>query len=106
VPKEKSKKHYALVKNEVKWWRANPKKCYFAHSVYGVLKSGDQSAETWMYIDTYKDRKSYDRFLKVWQKDNPEYAEFFKFKEEWEPLIVSNSYTETILTVKPELRIF
>jgi len=105
VPKENSKKHYALVMEEVRWWKANPKKSYFVHSTYGVLETEDQSVETWMYIDTYRDRKSYDKFLKVWQKDNPEYAEFFKFKGEWEPLIVPNSYTEMILAVKPELRI-
>ena len=104
MPKENSEKHYALVKKEVKFWKAKPQK-YFIHSAFGVLKTEDPSFETWMYVDTYNDKKSYDKLLKEWQKANPEYVEFFKIKEEWEPLIVPGSHFDTFLIVKPELRI-
>ena len=87
------------------WQKSNRKKFFYTHSTFGVLKSEDPSVETWMYIDEYKDQESYDIFLKAFQENNPDYAEFFKIKKKWESLLVPSSHTGEVLIEKLELRI-
>lgn len=46
--------------------------------MYCLLKTQDSSTETWMNIDEYKDKESYEEFTKIFQRSNPDYGELFK----------------------------
>jgi len=105
VSKANIKKHLEIMRKFVKWQKQNRRKFCYMHSTFGVLKSEDSSVETWMYIDEYKDQESYDKSAKALEKSDPDCAGFFKIIEEWESLIVPNSYTCARWIEKPELRI-
>ena len=89
----------------VEWQKQNRSKFYYTHSTFGIVKSEDQSEEAWMYIDEYKDQESYDKFIDSFRSGNPENAGFFKLKDEFESLIVPNSYTCARMVEKPEFHI-
>jgi hypothetical protein len=100
-----AKKFLEMMSRFVEWQKQNSKKFYYTHSTFGILKSEDPSVETWMYIDEYKDQESYDKFIEDFRRNNPEYAGFFKLRDEFESLIVPDSYTCKVLIEKPELRV-
>jgi hypothetical protein len=87
------------------WVKRNRKKCHFEHSTYCLLKTEDQSVETWMNIDEYRDQESYEKFMKRFRKSNPDYGGLFEIEEEVVSLIVPNSLTREVYVEKPELRI-
>ncbi len=105
VSKVNAEKFLDMLNRFVEWQKQNRSKFYYTHSRFGIVKSEDQSEETWMYIDEYKDQDSYDTFIGSFQSSDPGLAGFFKLKDEFESLIVPNSYTCARLTVKPELQI-
>jgi hypothetical protein len=105
VPKANAEKFLEMMNRFVDWQKQNRSKFYYTRSTFGIVKSEDQSEETWMYIDEYKDQESYDNFNASLQSNDPENAAFFKLKGEFESLIVKNSYSCARLTEKPELRI-
>jgi hypothetical protein len=58
-----------------------------------------------MNIDKYKDQESYEEFMKMFQKNNPDYDGLFKIEEKLISLLVPNSLTREVYVEKPELRI-
>jgi hypothetical protein len=72
----------------VEWQKQNRKKFYYMQSTFGIVKDEDKSAETWMYVDEYKDEESYDKFVESFQWGNPENADFLEIKKEFESLVV------------------
>ena len=94
-----------MMERFVEWQKQNREKFYYTHSMFGIVKSENQSEETWMYIDEYKDQDSYDKFIASFQSSDPSLAGFFKLKDEFESLIVPNSYSCDQLTIKPGLEI-
>lgn len=105
MPKANAKKFLDMMNRFVDWQRQNRKKFYYLHSSYGIVKDKDQSAEIWMYIDEYKDQESYEKFVESFNMDSPENAGFFKLKEEFESLIVPDSYKCARVIMKQELHI-
>jgi hypothetical protein len=76
------KKHLEMTRKIVEVIKKNRGKLYLTHSTFCVLKNEDPSVETWMGIDEYKDEASYDKFMKEFHKSDPDWAEFFKIKDE------------------------
>jgi hypothetical protein len=103
VSKANIKKHLEIMRKFVEWQKQNRRKFFYMYSTFCVLKSEDSSVETWMYIDKYKDQESYDNSVKALDKSDPDYAGFFKIIEDWESLIVPNSYNCARWIEKPEL---
>ena len=105
VSKAVSREYLEMISKVSEWVKQNRKKCYFEHSTYSLLKTEDSSTETWMNIDAYKDQETYEQFIKVFKKSNPEYAALFKIEEEIHSIVVPNSIIYEIYIEKPELRI-
>lgn len=105
VPKANAKKFLVMMSRFVEWQRRNRKKFHYTHSSYGIVRDEDKSAETWMYIDEYEDQESYDKFVESFQTGSPENAGFLKLKEEFESLIVPDSYKCARVIMKQELRV-
>jgi hypothetical protein len=94
-----------MISRVSEWVKQNRKKCRFVRSTYYLLKTEDPTTETWMNIDEYKDQESYEKFTKMFQKSNPEYAGLFEIEEEVISLLIQNSLTREVYIEKPELRI-
>jgi hypothetical protein len=105
VSKANAKKFLEFMGRFVEWQKENRKKFYYTRSTFGILKTEDTAVETWMYIDEYKDQESYDKFGEDFRRSNPDWAGFFRLRDEFESLIVPNSYNCEVLIEKPELRI-
>jgi hypothetical protein len=105
ISKANAKKHREMIRKIVEVIKKNREKLYPTHSTFCVLKSEDPSVETWMGIDEYKDQESYDKFMKQFQKSNPDWAEFFKIKDKWMSFFVPKSLNHKVFVEKPELRI-
>lgn len=69
MSKANSKKHFEMIRKIAEWQKKNLKKFYYTHSTFGILKTEDPSVEALMYIDEYKDQKSYDKFSKAYSKE-------------------------------------
>ncbi len=105
VSKANAEKFLNMLNRFVEWQKQNRSKFYYTHSMFGKVKSEDESEETWMYIDEYKDEESYDKFTEDFKSSDPEYAGFLKLKAEFESLIVPDSYSCARLVEKSELHI-
>ncbi len=105
VSKANAKKFLEFMGRFVEWQKQNRGRFYYTHSTFGIVKSKNPSVETWMYIDEYKDQETYDKFDEDLRRSNPDNAGFFRLRDEFESLIVPNSYTCRFLIEKPELSI-
>jgi len=105
VSKANAKKHLEMINRVSEWVKQNRKKCHFERSIYCLLKTEDPSGETWMNIDEYKDRESYEEFTKTFQRSNSDYAGLFKIEEEVISLLVPDSLTREVYIEKAELSV-
>ncbi len=105
VSKANADKFLDMLSRFVEWQKQNRSKFYYRHSMFGKVQSEDESEETWMYIDEYRDQEAYDKFTEDFKSRDPENAGFLKLKAEFESLIVPNSYSCARLIEKPELHI-
>ena len=103
VSKANAEKFLEFMGRFVEWQKQNRKKFYYVQSNFGILKNEDQTAETWMYVDVYEDQESYDKFGEDFRRSNPDWAGFLRLRDEFESLIVPNSYNCEVIVTKPEL---
>lgn len=93
IRKKSSKKHLELWKGILDEQKSISGKFYYTRSrlLQSAGKEANPDEETWMVIDEYESRKSYDKMCKA-MKEDPELKKLEeKWHSQWDPMCIPGS---------------
>jgi hypothetical protein len=105
IPKEKSKKQFEVWQEMMNYQKSHPKKVYYNRSRFFTYTETDSSEENWMFLDEYKDRNGYDRWMKAVREDPELVSLMEKWFPKWDALIVPDSRKGEVWIEVEKLRV-
>ena len=105
VPKENSNKQFELWREMMDYQKSHPEKVYYTRSRFFTFTEKASSEENWMFLDEYKHREDYDKWMKAVHED----PELMKLMDDWFPkwdaLTVPGSRKGEVWTEIEKLRV-
>ena len=104
VPKEKSKEQLEIWGEMIDYQRSHPETVSLLRSRFFTYTDEGSSEENWMFLDEYRSREDFERFVKKWDED-PELSKLGKkFFAKWEAVMIPKSRKREYWTEVEELR--
>jgi hypothetical protein len=105
VLKENSQKQFEVWREMMDYQRSHPEKVYYIRSSFFTFTEKGSSEENWMFLDEYKQRKDYDKWMKAVRED-PELIKLMNdWFPKWEALIIPGSRKAEVWTEAEKLRV-
>ena len=105
IQKENHAKQFEAWREMMDYQKAHPEKVYYTRSRFFTSTEEGSSEESWMFLDEYKRREDYDRWMRTANED----PELVKLTDEWFPkwkdLIVPGSRKVEVWDEVGDLRV-
>jgi len=103
VPKEKSKEQLAVWREMIDYQRSHPETVSLLRSRFFTHTEEGSSEENWMFLDEYRSREDFERFVKKWDEDTELAKLGEKFFAKWEKVMIPRSRKREYWTEIEEL---
>jgi hypothetical protein len=104
VPKEKNKEQLEVWREMIDYQRSHPETVSLLRSRFFTCTDEGSSEENWMFLDEYRSREDFERFVKMWD-EVPKLAKLGEeFFGKWEKVMTPKSRKREYWTEVEELR--
>jgi len=105
IQKENHAKQFEVWREMMDYQKAHPEKVYYTRSRFLTSTEEGSSEESWMFLDEYRRREDYDRWMRAANED----PDLVRLTEEWFPkwrdLIIPGSRKSEVWDEVGDLRV-
>jgi hypothetical protein len=100
IARENSEKHLEMWREILDYQRSHPEKFLYSRSRILTLADEESSEESWMWIDEYEDRETYDTMTKAIEEDPEVVRKKEEWHSKWDPVRIPGSVKTEVWTPK------
>jgi hypothetical protein len=100
IAKENSEKHLEMWREILDYQRSHPEKYLYSRSRILTLAEEEPSDESWMWIDEYEDRETYNKMMKAIDEDPEVVSKKKEWHSKWDPMRIPGSVKTEVWTPK------